>query len=751
MSLKTKFLILLSAIFTGLLLVNFSALSLVIYPTFEKLEIREAEKNIGRVVDILESDIQDIDSMVYDWAAWDDTYNYIKDRNQAYVDGNYTLEYAVTANQDLYYIWDPKGKPILNKALNEEGTAFVSFDSFPAEGLPENHPFLALNTLTSKWSGLIQTRRGPMIIAARPIMKSSLQGPIRGILAMGRYLDEELIGNIIKRSHLNLEVWSLKGKRLENIPKDAPKNIKPGSKKIVNSENGNNVFVYSSYPDIYGDPVALLKVSMPRDIVIQGKSAIIFGQWVVLFSGIVIVAILFYLLQKSIVSPLSSIARDIVRFGKHEKFSHQLPLERKDELGIVARAVLEGSEERNKTEKFLVLHNRELEETQNKLIESKIMAENSSRAKSEFLARMSHELRTPMNAILGFAQLLEMDAHSKMSDVEKKNVGMISSAGKHLLELINEVLDLSQVESGDIGLSIDTVDMAPIVDNVISFSKSLAKEKGVSLEYHKIPEDCCFVEVDPLRFKQVVLNLVSNAIKYNKPNGSVIVSFEIKDNSLRRLGVRDTGHGIPDDKKDKLFKPFERFDMDAEHIEGAGIGITISKQLIELMYGTIDFESKEGEGSYFYIDVPVSVKAPLPIQIEEKVDSIQRSITNNNKKKVLYIEDIPANVELVRQIFRHREEINLLSAATALAGIELAQSETPDLILMDSHMPGMDGLTAFKELQTIKKTQNIPVIALTADAMDGDINKTLDMGFKGYLTKPIEVSKFLNAIDEVLA
>lgn len=388
---------------------------------------------------------------------------------------------------------------------------------------------------------------------------------------------------------------------------------------------------------------------------------------------------------------------------------------------------------------------------QKDLIRSKDEAEKANLAKSEFLSRMSHELRTPMNAILGFTQLLEMNADSKLSDIEKRNLGLVSSAGKHLLELINEVLDLSSIESGNIKLSIDTVDMAPIVDNVISFSKSLAGEKGISLEYQKIPDDCCFIEADPLRFKQVVLNLVSNAIKYNKPNGSVIVSFEIIDNSMRRLGIRDTGHGIPEDKKDKLFKPFERFDVDAELIEGVGIGLTISKQLIELMNGTVGFETKEGEGSYFYIDIPVSVKAPLPIQVEENTGSIQLPLTNNNKKTILYIEDIPANVELVRQILNHRGEINLLSAYTALAGIELAQSVTPDLILMDIHMPGMDGLTAFQKLQTLKETKDIPVIALTADAMDVDIKKALNMGFKEYLTKPIDVPKFLETIDTFIA
>jgi len=430
----------------------------------------------------------------------------------------------------------------------------------------------------------------------------------------------------------------------------------------------------------------------------------------------------------------------------------------KDEVGLLAIAfsdmcknLITNVEERKKLFSELEQKNAEMEKFSISLKKTKEEAEKSNQAKSEFLARMSHELRTPMNAILGFTQLLEMDTQSRLSDIEKKNLGIISSAGNHLLELINEVLDLSRIESGNMELTIESVDMAPIVDNVISFFKSLADEKGISLEYQKIPEECCFVEVDPLRFKQVVLNLISNAIKYNKPNGSVIVSFEKRGNSVRRLGIRDTGHGIPENKKDKLFKSFERFDVDTEQIEGTGIGLTITKQLIELMNGTIGFESKEGEGSYFYIDVPVSDKAPLPIQVEEKTGSIQPSSTNN-KKKILYIEDIPANVELVRQILNHRKEIILLSASTALAGIELAESETPDLILMDIHMPGMDGLSGFKKLQTMNETNHIPVIALTADAMmDGDAKKALNMGFKDYITKPIDVPKFLEAIDKVFA
>jgi CheY-like chemotaxis protein len=235
-------------------------------------------------------------------------------------------------------------------------------------------------------------------------------------------------------------------------------------------------------------------------------------------------------------------------------------------------------------------------------------------------------------------------------------------------------------------------------------------------------------------------------VPYNKSNGSVVISLEELQGKTLRLAIKDTGHGISNENKEKLFKPFERFDSEAHHIDGAGIGLTISKQLIELMGGSIGFESTFKKGSVFYIDIPLSEKPILSLEVKEvREDEIQSASISN--RKVLYIDDTLVNVTMVEQILKQRSNIEFLSASNAIEGIEIAQSETPDLILMDIHMPGMDGITAFKNLRMIKETKDISVIALTADAMNGDMKIALDLGFKDYITKPIDVVKFLETID----
>ena len=387
---------------------------------------------------------------------------------------------------------------------------------------------------------------------------------------------------------------------------------------------------------------------------------------------------------------------------------------------------------------------------ENNIILAKNVAEKANHAKTEFLTHISHELRTPMNAILGFTDLMSRDSINPLPIHQKDKLDQVTSSGKHLLKLINEMLDLSAVESGNLKILIEATDLIPIVDDVISTCQALAFKNGIILEHEKFSIDEIIVDVDSNRMKQVVLNLIANAIKYNKPNGKVIVSYLKQKNSQIRLGVKDTGYGISEDNKEKIFKPFQRLDVGSKNIEGAGIGLTISKQLIELMSGKIGFESTRDKGSYFYIDLQLSNNTLPKKEIINSIKLQTDNVKTSDLKKILYIEDNEVNINLVGHILSLRKNIIYLSTTKAMAGIELAKSELPELILLDLRLPDMDGITAFKELKSIKETANIPVIALTANAIDGEAEKALTIGFKNYITKPLDIEKFLNIIDKVL-
>lgn len=385
-------------------------------------------------------------------------------------------------------------------------------------------------------------------------------------------------------------------------------------------------------------------------------------------------------------------------------------------------------------------------EYENNLVAAKEEAERASRVKSEFLSRMSHELRTPLNAILGFSQLLEID--DGISDSNKNFVGRISGAGKHLLDLINEVLDLARLDAGKIAITLEPCHLKRVAEDAVSLIRPLAEEKRIRLE-NKIQDDCFFVMADNIRLRQVLLNLLSNAIKYNNENGSVMLDC-LPDEGYICINVTDTGKGIDLARKDDLFEPFNRMGETDAHTEGAGIGLAITKKLAELMKGCIDVESEFEKGSCFTVKIPGGkVDKPLPVV---KTSAGLPSVPSTGVKtvrKVLYIEDNPDNLELVKSIFRRHSNMKLLSAVSAELGVEMAEVHQPDLILMDINLPGMLGDEAFLKLQKIEATKDIPVIALSANAMKRDIRSALEKGFIDYITKPIEVSSFMKSIQRV--
>ncbi len=393
----------------------------------------------------------------------------------------------------------------------------------------------------------------------------------------------------------------------------------------------------------------------------------------------------------------------------------------------------------------------ELQTAEERLIQSKEEAEKANNAKSEFLSTMSHELRTPMNAILGFTQLLQINPKEPLTESQNSKTSEIMKAGNHLLELINEILDLAQIESKHVKLFPEQVLVEKIIAETSALIEPMAIQKGVKI-INRI-DDCpnLVVRADPTRLKQVFINLMSNAIKFNQEGGSVTLEYDVLQNDMVRINVTDTGRGIQKEKLNSLFRPFNRLGIKNTEVEGTGIGLSIVKQLMELMGGSISVESGSGKGSKFSILLPAATELSLEKEASV-VTPVLKTTAQQEKQRytLLYIEDNPANLKLVEQIILSRPDIKLLSAPQAQMGIDLARSYAPDLILMDINLPGMDGITAMKKLKNDKETQEIPVIAVSANAMKTDIANAMTAGFQSYIVKPFDLKNFMQVIDQYL-
>jgi signal transduction histidine kinase/ActR/RegA family two-component response regulator len=397
--------------------------------------------------------------------------------------------------------------------------------------------------------------------------------------------------------------------------------------------------------------------------------------------------------------------------------------------------------------------NLRLRENAAELESARAAAEKSNLAKSQFLSSMSHELRTPLNAVLGYAQLMASDS-SPPTPSQQRSLDQILKGGWFLLRLINEILDLSMIESGRMAMSQEAMALADVIKDCQAMISPQAQARGITLNFPSLNQPF-YVHADLTRVKQAVVNLLSNAIKYNRTGGSVTIECAMQGTKRVRLSVRDTGCGLSEEQLAQLFQPFNRLGQENGGEEGTGIGLVVTKQLVELMGGVVGVESEVGVGTLFWIELAATTEPELLFDDQQPMDTglTQDSQAQNAApvRTVLYVEDNQANLMLVEQLIARRSDLSMLSAIDGPKGIALARAHRPDLILMDINLPGLNGNEVLALLRDDPLTADIPVIALSANALPRDVRKGLDAGFLRYLTKPINVNEFMAALDLALA
>jgi PAS domain S-box-containing protein len=387
------------------------------------------------------------------------------------------------------------------------------------------------------------------------------------------------------------------------------------------------------------------------------------------------------------------------------------------------------------------------------LKEARALAEAANAAKSEFLSSMSHELRTPLNSILGFAELLQRDKKTPLTDAQKDKLDYVLKGGEHLLRLIDDILDLSRIESGRVIVSQEPVLVAPVLEEVKATLDPMAARAGITLSIEPLPPGDHEVVADRTRFSQILINFGSNALKYGRRGGRAALAVTLGPGFVR-VSVTDDGQGIPSDKQDRIFQPFHRAGQETGPIEGTGIGLAISKRLAELMEGRVGFRSVPGEGSVFWLELPVPSPKAAEERLEEAVVIAPQSVLAERERAaytIVYIEDNPSNIAFMEGLVGEIERVNLVCAPTAEVGLELVRAHLPDVVIMDINLPGMSGHEATRRLRDWPETRHIPVVALSAAAMVDDRKRAQQTGFYRYLTKPVRVAELVGTLEEIFS
>lgn len=745
MSLQKKIIILFLALGAVFSLGSYAGLTAVVQPIFNQFERKSAEQSLTRVRGALDAEFRSLEIVNREYSEWDHTYEYVQGRRDTYAEENLDVAYWKNIDVDLMVFADIDGNVLWSAMTDESSGEQRDLSHGLLQPFGPDHPLLGDDTANRAF-GLLRTRDAPLIVTTLPILTSVGDGPSTGTLVVGRYLDDERVREIGRRAGAELRFVSV-----DNLDTDI--DTLAGFRQAAASEDRmawettkGRIVAREAVLDIFGQPAFLLEVGTPRAIAGIGRDAV---NLALLF--FVVATILFLLgawifMKSAIVEPITTLTRKVVTMRKSGQTELELKSDRLDEIGMLTNAFGDLTTGLGKA-------NKDLESARDQALAV-------SNAKSEFLARMSHEIRTPLNGVLGMVELLK---RTSVTAPQRQYIVSIEDSAESLLDVIDDILDFSKVEAGKLQLDKTVFELNPFLHDVTESLRGLASEKGLMLSCAMPEGEPLVVEADPVRLRQVLVNLLGNAIKFTEQGSVVLQAYASRQEGDRAdvtFEVADTGIGIADHKQHRIFESFAQEDgSTTRRYGGTGLGLSICRQLVTLMGGNIRLTSRRGKGSRFFFTLSLPLRT-----MDDVADSSfrfgahgpkaedQKLPTDPLRGRVLIAEDNAVN-QAVAVGMLETMGVDTVVVNDGEGAVKEATSQQFDVILMDCLMPLLDGYDAtrrIRDMETQARKPAVPIIAVTANALPGDMEKCVSAGMDDYISKPFKIQQLFTSLARFL-
>jgi len=607
MSLRKKTLLIIGISIFFLIALLYVISSAVVLNGFSQIEKRDTIKNVNRVNDAISEEISVLNGVVGDWAAWNETYTFVNGENPNFITEQIADRTFIEIRVNLMLFINSTGGVAYGSGFDLKNEATMPIPEGMQEYISIDSILLHHQNINSSITGIILLPEGPMLIASRPILTNEGTGPIKGSVIWGRYLDDEEIKLIGRRTLLNVTLYRLDDKKMPSDFLSTRDSFPENEKILVRPFNEKSIAGYTLLNDVHGAPALMMRVDMARDIFNQGRMGMQYLLISLIVLGLVFGVLTLWLLDKLIISRLSRLNSDVTGISTTKELSARVGDEGGDELSSLAGSINKMLEALESSEK----EQRRAEEERKKSEEIRLENEGlviASKAKLELLEIMSHELRTPLNAVIGFSELMKGAAIGELNEKQKRYMDKILTGGKNLQNLVNSILDMSRMEVGKMELLIEKVSVPMTINDTLALFKEKAMKQNLLIKTDLDPQ-VDVIETDAQKFKHILYNLLGNAIKFSKPEGGTITIRTKKEGDMAEFTISDTGIGIKEEDMGRLFRIFEQLDSGIKrHYDGTGLGLAVSKKLVELHGGRITAQSKYGEGSTFTFTLPLEAK-----------------------------------------------------------------------------------------------------------------------------------------------